>query len=1070
MTNKKLSPAKEALLTKWLQGDLKTNSGGIPRCSPGNAITLSFPQQRQLFLELLDRGTAVNNLSVMLDIKGRLDLGALEKSAGRIVARHDVLRTRFQLGMGLPTPEVLAVAEIPISTFDLRRFEVKEQLAEVRRMSEKSVLQPFNLTQAPLLRLSFYVLGGSHHLLLLTVHHTIADGWSLGVFLRELMMFYRSITGSVEEYLPELPIQYSDFAYWQTKTKQAESLPGSLNYWKKQLAGVLPVLELPADRPRTARQTFSGGTHRFVLSPELTKALEKLSREEGVTLFMTLLTGFYVLLYRYTGQKDILVGTPVANRNLPELEPLIGVFINTLVLRTSLSGRPGFRELLQRVRKVALEAYAHQDLPFEQLVEVLKPQRDLSRTPLFQVVFNLQNSPMPSLEIPGLKMDFLEVDRGVSQFEMTLMMTRTGEEYHALVEYNNDLFQEATIHRMFQSYLLLLQNAVNQPDRPISKLNILPVEAQDRMIYTLNQTDFEFPKEQYVHQLFEDQVERTPEAIAITCEETSLTYSELNHRANVLARKLQGLGAGPEVRVGILMERSAVIPEALLAVLKVGATYVPIHPRLPFARVQYILEDAGIRVLLTNIEAVSPDLAGSCIQVNNDWYTDEKDGSNLSIEIEPDHLAYIIYTSGSTGQPKGVMISHLAFLNFQCSMRERSGMEKGDVLLAVTSLSFDIAALELFLPLIVGGRVVIASEAMLVNPLLIMQAIQQYGVNIMQATPATWQLLLNSGWEGEPGLKALCGGDVMTRSMADQLLKRVDSLWNMYGPTETTIWSSVARIFPGNGPITIGQPVGNTQLYILDQELQPVPIGVIGELYIGGSGLARGYLNREKLTADRFVPDPFRSETGARLYRTGDLARYLADDSIELLGRMDDQVKINGHRIELGEVSAVLMQHPAVHEAIVLTRTEKTDEKRLVAYYVPVQEKDPETTELRDFLKTSLPNYMIPALFQQLDRLPLTPNGKVDRKALPTPESIRQSTGYVAPRNEAERMLTRIWQTALDVDQVGIHDNFFDLGGASIQSLEVVARANMYGFRIGIEHIFEYQTVAELAAYLARSH
>lgn len=1062
-----LSPAKRALLEKWMQGQQSaSNARSIPRRPENTPIKMSFPQQRHLFLELLDRGTAVNNLSVFFQLKGALDIMALEKSANQILDRHEVLRTCFSFELGIATPGILNVLRLNIPVVDLQGFEEKDRMQEARYLAEKEVLQPFDLSQAPLIRLKLYVLGNEHHCLLVIAHHTVADGWSLGVFLRELMLFYQANTNGSPAVAPELPIQYTDYAYWQTDEKRREALQSSLFYWKNQLGVEFPVLELPTDEARGARQTFSGGTHRFVISKDSTQALDALSRQEDATLFMALLSAFYLLLHRYGGQNDILVGTPIANRNLPELENLIGIFINTLVLRTDLSGDQSFRELLRRVRKVSLEAYAHQDFPFEILVEKLKPKRDLNRPPLFQVVFNLQNSPLPKLEIEGLETDFLDIDRGVSQFDLTLMVSRVEEECHATVEYNADLFKPETIARMFESFHMILEYALTQPDSPISKLQLLTSEEQQRLVYQLNQTAFDFPREKCIHQLFEEQVERTADAMAIISGGVSLTYSELNRRANAWAKRLQQLGVGPETRVGILMKRSDALLQALLGVLKAGGTYVPIHTSFPPERIQFILKDAQAQVLITDENFELPDGSGIQVVPLQEVGFSAVDCANPSMRVTPNHLAYVIYTSGSTGTPKGVMVTHRSLTNFLWSMRSRPGIKKNDVLMAVTSISFDIATLELFLPLITGATVVIASEEMVTNPLLLGEAIDRHGVTMMQATPAGWQMLLESGWAGVPGLKALCGGDALTRKLADRLLDRVDSLWNMYGPTETTVWSSVNRIEKGNAPITIGQPIGNTQLYILDRYLQPVPPGVLGELHIGGIGLALGYLHQPELTQKKFIPDFFDSQPGARLYKTGDLARFLEEDCIEILGRMDDQLKINGHRMELGEITATLLQHPSVNEAMVIARTESNGDKRLVAYFVPETASPPDSPELRDFIRSKLPAYMIPSFFIQMKALPLTPNGKIDRKALPLPEDVRPVSGYVAPRNETEQILAEIWQDALHVEQVGVHDNFFDLGGASIQSLQIVAKANMFGFGLSVENIFEYQTIAELAGLI----
>lgn len=1062
-----LSPAKRALLEKWLQGQSKSDVASIPQRPADSPVTLSFPQQRQLFLELLERGTAVNNLSVLLELNGPLDISALEQSANQIMARHEILRTRFVFGLGMPTPEILTSYKITVPVVELQKSDEAQQVHEARWLAEKEVLHPFDLTQAPLIRLKLYVSGNDKNFLLVIAHHTISDGWSLGVFLRELIMYYQHITTGKAIQLPELPIQYADYAQWQTDPLRAETMQSSMRYWKKQLGGELPVLELPTDQPRGTRQTFTGGKHRFVLPAELTEALEKLGRQENATLFMTLLTAFTILLHRHSGQDDIIIGTPIANRTLPELEPLIGVFINTIALRTSLSGDPCFRDLLRFVREVSLEAYAHQDLPFEKLVEELKPKRDLSRTPVFQVVFNLQNSPMPKLEIPGLSISPLEIDRGVSQFELTLMITKTEGQCHCTVEYNSDLFTQETVARMFRAFEMLLLDAIAQPHCPVSRLQLVDKDELHHLVFGLNQTQFDFPRDLCVHQLFEMQAAQTPEAVAVIYEDISITYSELNRRANARARRMQSLGVGPDIRVGIFMEKSLAIVEALLGVLKAGGTYVPIHTSFPAERVRFILDDADVRVLLTNVDAeLLGEINAHVVKLNDDASPGESDDANPETKIAPDHLAYIIYTSGSTGQPKGVMVHHTALVNFLSTMRIRPGIQKDDILLTVTSISFDIAVLELFLPLIAGATVVVPGKEMTTNPFMMGEAIRRYHVNMMQATPAMWQLLVESGWAGEPGLKALCGGDALSLKLANQLVSRVASLWNMYGPTETTVWSSVSRVQKGDAAITIGQPIGNTQMYILDRYLQAVPVGVVGELHIGGDGLSKGYFKNTTLTGEKFIPDPFSTRTGARLYKTGDHARYLPDGSIEVIGRMDDQVKIHGHRIELGEITTVLMQHPAVKDAIVIIRTEVSGEKRLVAYYVAKHDTSTDAGELQDFVRNKLPVYMTPVAFIPLNSLPLTPNGKIDRKSLPVPEDVRPFAGYVAPRNTVEQQLAGIWQDVLEIEQVGIHDNFFDLGGASIQSLQVVAHANMAGIRLSAESIFEYQTIAELAEHI----
>lgn len=1067
MSQANLSEAKAALLQKWVQGKLNNNTTTIPKRSSNNPLSLSFPQQRQLFLEMLQPGTAVNNLSTLLELKGNVNVAALEQSANKIIARHDALRTCFSFNNNLPAPKILTDVKINIPIIDLTHIEKTEQRDTAIQLAEKEVLQPFDLTQAPLIRLKLYILSAEHCLLLVTIHHTIADGWSLGVFLKELTEFYHNITAGAALLLPDLPISYADFAAWQTDTRQHNSMQSSLKYWKQQLSGELPVLELPIDYPRSNKQTFNGATHRFMLSKNLTAKLENFCRQEEVTVFMTLLAAFNVLLHRYSRQDDILIGTPVANRNLPEIENLIGVVINTIVLRTNVEDNPAFKKLVKRIKNISLEAYAHQELPFEKLVEELKPKRDLSRTPIFQVVFNLQNAPMPNLKIKGLEIQPLEIDRSVSQFDITLMVTKSQDEYNCTVEYNTDLFTSATIKRMFYSFQLLLDHALAEPDCCISKLKLVDADYLHHVIYDLNQTELNFPCNKCLHHLFEEQVEKTPDAIALIYKDQSLTYRELNHRANKLAAYLQSSGVTTGTRVGVLMEKTLQITEALLAILKAGGTYIPISASFPAERIKFIIGDADLLFLLTNIAAELPaETTVKIINLNDDKYLTIKNYSNPETNISADNLAYIIYTSGSTGMSKGVMVQHKALMNFIYSMQTQPGIKSDDVLLSVTSVSFDIAALELFLPLTVGAMVVIAEKEMMANPSLIGDAINHHHVTMMQATPAVWQLLIDAGWSGKEDLKALCGGDILTKRLADEILNRVNSLWNMYGPTETTIWSAIQQIQKDKKTITIGHPVGNTQLYILDKYMQPVPVGVAGELHIGGEGLAQGYLNQKDLTEKKFIPDPFSYKAGARLYKTGDAARYLPDYSIEIIGRLDDQIKINGHRIEPGEITSVLMQHYLITDAIVITQTENSGEKKLLAYFVSKDKQSINTSELQEFIRKKLPAYMLPAAFIQLDKIPLTPNGKIDRNALPVPNNLQLQSEYVAPTNEIEQILAEIWQNVLEVEKVSIHDNFFDLGGASIQSLQVVAGASMAGLQINPEMIFEYQTISELAEHL----
>ncbi len=1052
-----------------------TGAGGTDlvierRDATAGPIPLSFVQERQLFLELLEPLTAVNNLCVCVQLEGPLDLTMLQRSARRLLARHEALRTWFETDKGRPVVRIAppAAPALDLGIVDLRERR-DEAPAEALRLAELEARQPFDLSRPPLLRVKTFRLADDEHVLLVVVHHTIADGWSLGVFLRELLSQYQDLREGGTAELPPLPVQYGDFASWQRQSLRGEPLERLLGYWRRQLAGELPVLDLPVDHPRPARQTFAGRTHGFHLAADLTDDLKALSRRYDATPFMTLVAAFQTLLHRHCRQDDILIGTPIAGRTHPETQELIGAFINTLVLRTDLSGDPSFGELLRRVRDVALTAYAHQDLPFEKLVAELRPQRDLSRTPVFQVMFNLQNAPLPAIRLPGLSLRLLPIDRGTAQFDLTLIMTESDAGLEGAFEYNTDLFEPPTIERLAESFQLLLGDAVAHPERLLSQLVIMRPEERDRLLRGLNDTKVDYPCDCGVHELIEAQVRRTPGAVALICGADVLTYEEMDRRATGLATELRDLGAAPGVFVGICMDRSANLVVGLLAVLKAGSTYLPIDPSSPPGRVAFLLRDANARVLLTDGSVESPDL-GAAIRIHRVDST-RVAGTNREAaaprRAEAERLAYVIYTSGSTGEPKGVLVRQRALVNLLWSMRHVLELGPGDTLLAVTSVSFDIAALELYLPLIVGATVVLASTDMTRDRRLLQQAIATHRVRVMQATPATWRMMLQGDWAGDPGLVALSGGEPLTPELADRLLDRVGGLWNLYGPTETTVWSAAGRVRRGQRPITIGRPIANTQLYVLDTHLQPVPIGAMGELFIGGDGVSPGYLNRPALTAERFLANPFGTD-GDRLFRTGDRARYLPDGSIDLLGRLDEQVKIHGFRIELGEIEATLSRHPAVRAAAVIAEEINGGDKRLVGYVVPAGTRAPSAAELRTFLRTVLPAYMVPAVFVPLGELPLTTTGKIDRRALPAPDLDAARRSFVAPHSALEQRLAEIYARVLGLERVGVHDNFFDLGGGSIQILEIIVQVESDGLSLTPETFFEHQTVAAVAAFLER--
>ncbi|OUL18944.1 hypothetical protein BV372_33785 [Nostoc sp. T09] len=1026
-------------------------------------IPLSFAQQRLWFLSQLEPDSPAYNVNGAIKIQGAINIEALHYSINEIVKRHEVLRTKLIAVDGKAVqanaPELL----LPLPIINLDELSENERENTTQQLIFEETQRPFDLAVEPLLRIKLLSLSEQEYILLFTMHHIISDGWSKGVLIRELATIYTEFVENKPSSLPELPIQYADFALWQREWLQGEQLQTQLDYWKQQLGGELPVLALPTDRPRPAVQTFAGKTLSFVLPNSLTEELKFLSKQEGVTLFMTLLAGFKTLLYRYTDQADILVGSPIANRNRSEIENLIGFFVNTLVLRTDLSGNPSFGELLKRVREATLGAYAHQDLPFEKLVEELQPERNLSRTPLFQVMFAFQNAPTATLELPGLNIQPLEAESETAKFDLTLTIQNTAEKLTGTIEYNTDLFDETTISRLVKHFETLLAGIVANPQQQVGNLPLLTTTEQQQLL-EWNNTEINFGNQLCLHQLFEAQVEKTPDAVAVVFENQHLTYQELNQQANQLAHYLQNLGVGAKVLVGICVERSLEMAIALLGILKAGGAYVPLDPAYPQERLAGMLVDSQLSVVLTQkplLENLPPHHAQVvCLDV--EWEKiSQQSACNPINKVTPENLAYVIYTSGSTGKPKGVQISHGAVVNFLMAMRQTPGLTAQDILLSVTTLSFDIAALEIYLPLTVGAQTVIVSRQEAADGIQLAKRLTASSATVMQATPATWRMLLAAGWSGNQQLKILCGGEALDYALAQQLQQRAKEVWNLYGPTETTIWSAVHQV---QNSVAIGHPIANTQFYILDSYNQLVPIGVAGELHIGGAGLARGYLHQPELTVQKFISNPFNPDSSARLYKTGDLVRYLPDGTIEFLGRIDNQVKLRGFRIELGEIESVLNQHPDVQANVVIVREDKPGDQRLVAYIVNKSQQEINTFELRSLLQAKLPSYMLPTTFVILDKLPLTPNCKVDRKVLPAPE---QTTGleasFVPPRTPTEQIIVDIWADILGREQVGIYENFFNLGGHSLLATQVISRLReVFKIDLPLRSLFENPTIKNL--------
>jgi amino acid adenylation domain-containing protein len=1066
-----LSPGKQALLSRVLQRK------GVEF----NAFPLSFAQQRLWFLDQLEPGSAMYTIPAAASLAGPLNVTALHRALNEVIRRHEALRTTFVTVDGRPLQVVAPTLAVPLPVVDLQQgasdvpLSACERARAAQRLLTEEARRAFDLTRGPLLRAVLLRLSEAEHILLLTMHHIVSDGWSIGVLIRELTTLYEAISTGITAPLHDLPVHYADFAQWQREWLQGAVLEGLLSYWKQQLAGAPFVLQLPTDHPRPPVQSFQGARHCLTLSSPLTAALRALSRREGVTLFMTLLAAFKTLLYRYTGQEDLLVGSPIANRNRAETEALIGFFVNTLVLRTDLSGNPRFTQLLGRVRDTALEAYAHQDLPFEKLVEELRPERSLSHAPLFQIMFALQSAPMPVLELPDLTASLLQIDYGVAKFDLTLDLSETPQGLSGWFEYNTTLFDAATIGRTAEHFRTLLEGIVADPEQHLSDLPLLTEVERHQLLVEWNNTRLEVPQESCMHQLFAAQAGQTPEAVAVVCGEDQLTYRELNRRANQLAHYLQRLGVGPEAPVGISMERSMDLVVGLLAILKAGAAYVPLDPAYPRERLAFMLEDARAPVLLTQqrwVEgrsALAPEIV--CLDTASGAIVRES-GENPVSNVTADNLAYIIYTSGSTGRPKGVAIEHHSAVTLLEWARRLFPAEQLAGVLASTSICFDLSVFELFVPLSWGGKVILAENALHLPALPAAR-----DVTLVNTVPsALTELLRMRGLPASVRVVNLAG-EPLPDMLAQEIYQHdtVQQVFNLYGPSEDTTYSTFALVQKGAAePPSIGRPIANTQIYLLDAHLHPVPLGVPGELYVGGDGLARGYANRAELTAEKFIPNPFSDKPGARLYRTGDLARYSPDGDLEFLGRMDHQVKIRGFRIELGEIEAVLGQHPAVQESVVVARQDIPGDKRLVAYVVLHQEREHSGVEawersrqeLRSFLKGKLPDHMVPAAFVRLGALPLTPNGKIDRRALPAPDRARPEPGgtFVAPRTPAEEVLAGIWSQLLGVERVGIHDNFFDSGGHSLLATQVISRIRAaFQVELALRHMFEGPTIAELA-------
>ncbi|MBE0684226.1 MAG: amino acid adenylation domain-containing protein [Anaerolineales bacterium] len=1060
---------------------------------------LSYGQQALWFLHQLLPEDNSFNVAGAVRILGDLDVAALELALEQVADRHEALRSTFHVLEGEPVQRVHAAASVKLQIVDASGIGLEELRGRLAAEAHCS----FDLENEPAVRvLLFETKEKSESVLLLSMDHIITDFWSMTIFVRELLAVYEANKSGEPIELPKLQARYADYVRWQTAMLESPRGEKLWEYWQDKLSGELPALNLPTDRPRKAMQTYRGDSEHIFMDGELFKGLKSLAQENGSTLFMTLLAAFQTLLHRYSNQEDFVVGSVTAGRSHSELTDLIGYFINPIALRADFSGTPTFQEILQRVRRTTLGAFEHQDYPPALLSKRLGLQRDSSRPPLFETMFILQKaqeaevqalSPFAlgidgaRMEMNGLTFESIALKGEPAQFDLTMMMAETDDGLAAALQYNTDLFDSATIQRMLEHFHTLLRDIVSDPLKPISSYCLLSESEREKILVQWNESQTDYPRELCIHDLFQEQVKRTPNAVAVQFESQSLTYKELDNRADELSKILIGQGVKPGILVGIYVKRSLDMLVALLGVLKAGGAYLPLDPSFPSERLAFMLADSEASFILshTSLQATMPEHKAQVICLDALEQVSAKRGKRRPEFIEgkkeakPSDLAYVIYTSGSTGKPKGVQIHHQAVVNFLCSMRQSLNIIAGDALLAVTTLSFDIAVLELLLPLTVGARVVIASSESVTDGTLLADTLTRSNATVMQATPASWRSLLEAGWKGNADLKILCGGEALVSDLAERLLERGAELWNLYGPTETTIWSTLYRVTSKeshgvSNTISVGRPIANTQIYILDSELQPVPVGVIGDLYIGGDGVSRGYLNRPELTAERFIPNPF--GVSSTIYNTGDVARYLPDGNIEFFGRSDQQVKVRGFRIETGEIEVRLASHPSVRQAVVGVWKEKSSEASLVAWIVPASaEKEADAHQLREYLRQALPEYMVPSIFVNMESLPLTPNGKVDRKALPQPTQARPDLRlpYVPPRTSLEKELAEICAEVLGLETsnghfaVGVHDNFFDLGGHSLLGTRLVFKLRekykLESAHLPLRALFEQPTVANLA-------
>jgi amino acid adenylation domain-containing protein len=1068
-----LSPAKQELMRQIASKQQRKQNTIKPQARP-TRIPLTFGQRRLWLLDQFMPGMSAYNSPCGLWLRGSINRAAMQNAAQALLDRHEVLRTVYRSNNGQPHQVILENITLPWCELVAEGTSLEERRKAALKLARVQTAQAFDLSRDSMLRTALIQVTPELHLLIITFHHIAIDGWSISTLLNELQKCYNEFCLGNRPNLLGPELQIADIALWQNENLTDEKLKPQLDYWRQHLEGAVPTMDLPSDRPRPAIQSFQGALWKTEVPKNLYQRLDQLASEQQVTLSMLFLAAFQAVLTRYTHQEDIVVAMGVVGRARMELEPVVGFFVNTLAIRTRIDSNTKFTDLLGSVRESVFGAMENADAPLDRVLDQLKLVRSASHTPLAQVLFFFQNYPMQNIQLSGLAIENVhlsDIAPNSAQGELSLFVNQHAER-ELMFEYSTDLFDEISIQRLAGHLITFLNAAVDNPQTPVITMPMLSTAEHDELTHW-NDTQRQLPEQKTLSTLIEAQVVRTPDATALSFQGRAVSYRELDQRANALAHELRAAGVVAGALVGLYVERSIEMLIGLLGILKAGGAYVPLDPTYPADRLAYMLEASAANVIVTQLELVDMlpmkvdkvIIANACAILTDTISQAPPNGAG------PDDLAYVIFTSGSTGKPKGVEISQKSAVNLLRSVAREPGLTASDSLCAISTLSFDIALFELILPLTVGAKILLVDRDTARDGLSLRRFVDETNITVMQATPATWRMLLEVGWRGKSGLKMISTGEALPRELADRLLPCCRELWNLYGPTETTVYSALCQVTAGEGAILVGKPVDNTQIHIVDKHMQIMPPGVPGELLIGGEGLARGYRGRPDLTAEKFIPNPFSKNSNALLYRTGDLALWRRDGTIEVIGRIDHQVKLRGFRIELGEIEAVLAQHPHITQAVVHCREDRPGDKRLVAY---VTHDSPalSVTQLRDHLKASLPDYMVPSAFVILKNFPLTPNGKVDRNALPMPGQIdnEEETDDLANRSDEEKNLGKLWATLLNVRHVKRSDNFFDLGGHSLLATQLLSRiAQEYDVQLSLRTLFEFPTLEQLSLKLAET-